>query len=382
MAEAQNYTLGRGKVYFSRFKTSAGQVPSGFRYIGNTPEFNLTIESQDLQHFSSDEGIREEDDSVPLEVTRSGSMITDNIVPDNVALFFFGEKSTVTQLSASGQSETLTDVLAGHAYKLGASVSNPAGFFGIDPLGFEVGPTGVSLVKATGTLTITGVGTAGETITIGTTVYTLRAAVSDPFDVLIGANLTATTDNLKNAINNGSGEGTTYGTGTPPHPDVTAANTAGVLTATAREGGTPSNSIATTETSAVASWASATLTGGTGAALIEGTDYTVDYDRGFITFLADGVVNDGDDIDLDYSVLGSTRALVISGSTPVEGAMMYVEQNPKGSNSVYMFPWVKISPNGDYALKGDEWQQIPFNLKVLKTVNSEAILRNGLPAYT
>lgn len=381
MAEAQNYTLGRGKVYFSRFKTGT-QLAAGFRYIGNTPEFNLTIESQDLQHFSSDEGIREEDDSVPLEVTRSGSMITDNIDPENVALFFFGEKNVVTQLSANAQTETLEGVLAGHAYKLGASVSNPAGYMGISPLGFEVGPEGVSLVKATGTLTITGTGADGDTVTIGSTVYTLRTVPSDPFDVDIGVDATGTAANLVAAIMDAGTEGTTYGTGTTPHPDVTATNTAGVVTVTAREGGTPSNSIATTETSSVASWGAATLTGGTGAALTEGTDYTMDYDRGFITFLADGSVNDGDNIDLTYNVLGSTRDRVISGSTPVEGQMMYVEQNPKGKNAVWVFPWVKASPNGDYALKGDEWQQIPFNLKILKTVNSDAILRDGIPTYS
>lgn len=56
-----NYTLGRGKVYFARF--TSGQVPGPFRYIGNTPEFNLTIELETLDHFSSDEGIREKDDS-------------------------------------------------------------------------------------------------------------------------------------------------------------------------------------------------------------------------------------------------------------------------------------------------------------------------------
>ena len=32
----KNYTLGRGKVHFSRFKTGT-QVPAGFFYIGNTP---------------------------------------------------------------------------------------------------------------------------------------------------------------------------------------------------------------------------------------------------------------------------------------------------------------------------------------------------------
>ena len=129
MAEAQNYTLGRGKLYFSRFVPGTQNV-AGFRYIGNTPEFNLTIESETLDHFSSDAGIREKDDSVPLQVTRSGSMITDNIHPENIALFFFGAASTVAQIEALEQSQALANVSPGLVYKLGQTAANPAGYFG------------------------------------------------------------------------------------------------------------------------------------------------------------------------------------------------------------------------------------------------------------
>ena len=111
-----NYTLGRGKVYFSRFKTGT-QTPEGFRYIGNTPEFNLNIEQDTLDHYNSDEGIREKDDSVPLEVNRTGSLITDNIDPENVALFFFGSASALTQATVASDTEILTGIKAGHSYK-------------------------------------------------------------------------------------------------------------------------------------------------------------------------------------------------------------------------------------------------------------------------
>ena len=40
-------------------------------------------------------------------------------------------------------------------------------------------------------------------------------------------------------------------------------------------------------------------------------------------------------------------------------------------------PYVKISPNGDYALKGDEWQQIPFNIEILKKTGFEALYSDG-----
>ena len=259
----KNYTLGRGRIYFSRFKTAEGQVPAGFRYIGNTPEFNLTIESETLDHFSSDEGIREKDDSVPLEVTRTGTLITDNIDPRNVALFFFGEESTVTQVAVVSGTEVLEDIKAGHSYKLGITVNNPTGYFGIDTTGFAV--------------------------------------ATDPG----------------------------------------------------------------------------------GVALVVDTDYTMDYHTGVLTFVeGSAVAVDGADIEVTFAVDAHTRDRVISGSSPVEGAMMYIAYNPKGTNFDYYLPYVKVTPNGDYALKGDEWQQIPFTIEALKPTNGEAIYMDGRPAYT
>jgi len=259
---ANNYTLGRGQVHFARFQTGT-TVPDGFFYIGNTPEFSLTIESETLDHYSSDEGIREKDDSVPLEVNRTGSMTTDNINPRNVALFFFGSESTLTQAAVASDTETLTGIKAGHSYKLGASPSNPAGYMGIDESGFavEVSPAGTALVV-----------------------------------------------------------------------DV---------------------------------------------------DYTMDFDNGILTFLEGSLLAvDAEDIDVTYAVLGSSRERVISGSEPVEGAMMYVTKNPKGTDAVFFMPYVKITPNGDYALKGDEWQQIPLSLEILKPISGEAIYRDGKPTLS
>jgi hypothetical protein len=67
-----NQTLGRGKVLLLLVQARYA-VPAGFRYIGNTPSFNLTIDNQKLEHFSSDEGIRKKDKSIILETTQTGN---------------------------------------------------------------------------------------------------------------------------------------------------------------------------------------------------------------------------------------------------------------------------------------------------------------------
>lgn len=252
------YVLGRGKVYFARFTT--GQVPGPFKYVGNTPEFNLTIESETLDHFSSDEGIREKDDSVALEVTRSGSMICDDINADNVALFFFGSTINVATVAATGQSEDFDGMNQGDIGQLGLTIQN------------RVGTRGV-------------------------------------------ANFTLT----------GSG-------GTPTY--------------------------------------------------VLGTDYSVDLDRGMFSILEGGGISNGTDVVANFDIRASTQVQVLSGSEPVEGAMRMLENNPKGADRDIFLPYVKITPNGDLAIKGDEWRQIPFSLEALKPSSGEAIYINGKPVYS
>jgi hypothetical protein len=84
----------------------------------------------------------------------------------------------------------------------------------------------IGTTSAVGVLTLTANPTAGETVTVGSIVYRYVSALSGAFDVLIGATLAASIDNLRDAINRTSPatlEGVTYGTGTLANPDVGSA---------------------------------------------------------------------------------------------------------------------------------------------------------------
>ena len=256
MSGPQNYTLGRGELHFGKFAAGT-TTPLAERYFGNTPEFNLTIEVENLDHYSSDRGIREKDDSVVLQADRSGSLTTDSVKPDNIALFFFGTKETVTVVAASAQSQTYTGNPAGLTVQLGTNAQNPSGARNVDT---------VALVTV------------------------------------------------------------------PPTP-----------------------------------------------ALVEGTDYVVDKARGRVMFEETVNVKALTSVAFTYDVDASKRDRIISGSQPVEGSLRYLAMNPKGENFDYFMPWVKITPNGDYALKGDEWQTIPFSIEILKKPGQEAIYCDGQP---
>lgn len=86
-----------------------------------------------------------------------------------------------------------------------------------------------SLVRASGTLTLTGQPTAGQTVTIGTAsgpkTYTFRSTVvtlQTANDVLIGATYAQTALNLIAAINLTAGAGSVYAASTVAHPLVYA----------------------------------------------------------------------------------------------------------------------------------------------------------------
>jgi hypothetical protein len=249
--EAMNYTLGRGELYFNQFKpgTMSG---IGERYFGNTPEISISIESETLDHYNSDRGVREKDDSVILETSRTMTFTTDHVSPHNLALFYLGSVDALTVTGATGEEETFEDVTPGLFYQLGVTQANP---------------TGARLVS----------------------------------------NVVVTDD---------SGNPTTF---------------------------------------------------------VAGTDYMLNAELGRIEILEGGNITKGTNIVVTYDVAASTREVVISGSATIEGSLRYIAQNPKGKNIDYYFPYVKISPNGDFALKGDEWQQIPFTVEILRRPGFEAI---------
>lgn len=117
-----------------------------------------------------------------------------------------------------------------------------------------------------------GTTTGAATVTIGTTVYTFVDALSETYgatavayQVLAGANVAASLDNLKLAINGTGTAGTEYSTGTVAHTLVVATtNTDTAQTIRGRVVGASLDATATTETLANTTWADTTLGGGTG----------------------------------------------------------------------------------------------------------------------
>lgn len=99
----QDYNLGRGVLYFASLDSNG--FPTAFRDLGNAPEFNITVSSEDLEHRSSREGKRKIDKTVVLSTDIEGSFQLDELNHENIAAVLSGEKASHTNVSVAGFSE-------------------------------------------------------------------------------------------------------------------------------------------------------------------------------------------------------------------------------------------------------------------------------------
>ena len=110
----------------------------------------------------------------------------------------------------------------------------------------------------------------------------------------------------------------------------------------------------------------------------------INLDTGHLEILEAGTIANAANVEVDYDIRAATFSRIITASEgTIEGALRYISDNPEGDNFSFFWPDVKITPNGDFALKGDDWQTIPFNVEILKKNDAtEACYITGRPVYS
>jgi hypothetical protein len=102
----ENYTLGKGKLYFARLVDG---VNMGEIDLGNTPAFTLSPVIESLDHFESMAGIREKDKSVDITVGLTGKFALDEYSVENIRLALLGTTAaTYTQPTGHQVNEPMT----------------------------------------------------------------------------------------------------------------------------------------------------------------------------------------------------------------------------------------------------------------------------------
>lgn len=121
--------------------------------------------------------------------------------------------------------------------------------------------------------------------------------------------------------------------------------------------------------------------GGAGIAVPALANYEVDEELGRIyTEVAATGFDDDDVLTFTYDVAATTRDQVVSKNQPIYCAIRFVADNAYGQNRDFYFPYVKLAPDGDYNLKGDDWQTMSFTMEILKKAsNIESCYIDGRP---
>lgn len=123
--------------------------------------------------------------------------------------------------------------------------------------------------------------------------------------------------------------------------------------------------------------ATVTNDAGTPVSYAQTTDFVIDRDRGTIYVVPGGAIVAGTNLRVTYKTLAKSHTRVISGQNLVEGALKFVSFNSQGSQKDYFFPYVQITPDGEFGLKGDTWQELKFKMKTLKLVGKASVYVDG-----
>jgi len=112
----QDYVLGKGKIYLAKIDSSTGLPDAnGFRYLGNAPEFNLSVAVEDRKHKNSFDCLAFTDARFIISQEIDVSFKLDELNFQNLDDFLSGSEETYS----NPHNTTMTDVVISSAVKLG-----------------------------------------------------------------------------------------------------------------------------------------------------------------------------------------------------------------------------------------------------------------------
>lgn len=315
-----NYTLGKGVVFFDQLVSSVYQ---GERDLGNAPAFTFNIALEKLEHYSSRGGLKAKDKEIISQITPGLAFTLDEINKENLALLTLGNTTTVTQALGSADAEVVTaPVVLGNRVDLAnrAIISHTLPYDGGTVI-FVVGEVVTGAGGATGVVvSVTGTAATG-------TLVVARTNTTDFVDD------EAITGDGSGAAEVASATGGTQNTSTP-----------GILV---------QDSTDTTT-------------------YVSGTDYEVDItlsddDIGRIRIIEDGSITAGETLHVTYQYDAMTYTnIAMFANTQVVGKLRFVSDNPAGNQQELEVWSVSLTPSGDTAMIGDDWSTLGFVGEILK----------------
>jgi hypothetical protein len=115
--DTRDYFLGRGILYLAEL--DANSLPVSWRDLGNSPGLSISVESEELVHFLSRSGLRIADKRITLSQTINLSFQVDEISDNNLALFFTGTTTSITNPAVAGVGTMMAPVAITASTELG-----------------------------------------------------------------------------------------------------------------------------------------------------------------------------------------------------------------------------------------------------------------------
>ncbi len=321
-----NYTLGKGVVYFDRINSSG--IYLGERDLGNAPNFTFNVSLEKLEHFSSRGGVNSKDKEIISQLTPGISFTLDELSKENVNMLVLGSLTEVCQIAG-----TVTTPEIVKAYKGMRSVLSKRSIGAIWNLPYKTGTSDFVLGE-----TVTGAG-GGTGVVVAITGSTATGVLS-----LIKTNATAFV-NAEALTGDNAGAS---GTGGEAVVDSTAGGSASTVPNVLVQ-----NSTQTTTYE-------------------KGVDYDIvtslkDDKIGRILILENSTITDGSDIKVQYAYSAATYQKINAyADSQMEGRVRFVSDNPAGNNLELEIWRVSLAPEGDTGLISNEWGTISFTGEVLK----------------
>jgi hypothetical protein len=330
---ANKYKFGRGRLAFNPLVNGIYQ---GFRPFGNCPGFEISVEGETFEHQSSEGGISETDFTVPLGVTRSATVTTDNLDQGNQALFVAGEQVTVTQAATPVTDEVIPSVNAGRFYQLGATAINPSGVRGVSSVAVRIKEGADAPARGNASAYVVGD-------------FYVPAAANNHFYLCTVSGTSAGSPPTFET------DGTDFADGTATFVDM------GLIV--------------------VPSTADVNYRLDAGLALLSPTEDGAI--AGANTKYSAAVSGAKLSLEVDYTPAANTRSQVrTGGEQSVTGQLKFIADNPTGENDDLFCPQVTLTPNGALPyITGDDIGSVEFSVGI-GVLNSQtrAIYIDGRPA--
>jgi len=139
---SDNFVLGAGLVYFAPRDNNGNTLAE--LYMGDSPGLELTIDTQTVEVYTSDDQTAQQAVRSMTQITRNFNLMLRNMDDDNYSRYLLADKATRTGSGATLPTLRVTSAIPGAAYQLGTSTTKNSGARDVTNVTVTIDPDGAA----------------------------------------------------------------------------------------------------------------------------------------------------------------------------------------------------------------------------------------------